>query len=64
MIGWQEGHPAHKKPHLLISRGSLPEKVDEEEPRGNRLTQVDVEKQPFNRSSGIMMIVVCDCVGV
>jgi len=33
MAGWQEGHLAHKTPSFTNSRGSLPEQVEEEDPR-------------------------------
>jgi len=40
-----------KKPIPLIPRGSLPEKVEEKDPRVNWLTQVYLGKWPLNRSS-------------
>jgi len=37
MIGLHEGHPAHKKPSSTNPRGSFPEQVKEEDPRGTSL---------------------------
>jgi len=31
VVEWQEGHPAHRKPVLVIHRGFLPEEVEEED---------------------------------
>jgi len=45
-------HPAHKNPVPIIPRGSLPEQVDEEDPNGNWLTQVHLEKRP--RVNGVL----------
>ena len=42
MVGWQEGHPARKRPVTLVFRGSLPE-IEEEDLRGNKLIQIHVE---------------------
>jgi len=50
-VGWQERIPACKSPVRLILGGFVPEKVEEEDPRGNRLTQVHVKKRPLNGSN-------------
>jgi len=44
MAGWQEGHPAHKNPVLLIPRGSVLENMKEEDPKMNQLKQVILGK--------------------
>jgi len=31
IVEWQEGHPAHRKPVLVIHRGFLPEEVEEKD---------------------------------
>jgi len=36
LVGWQEGQPAHRKPVLLICKGSLLEQVEEENQRTTR----------------------------
>ena len=46
---WCLGQPAHKKFFPLIPGGFLPEEV--EDPMGNRLTKVHIEKWPLNGSS-------------
>ena len=45
MVLWSEGHPARNKTISLIRRGSVPEKVEEEDPMENGLTSVNVDKQ-------------------
>jgi len=45
---WQEGHLTCKRPIPLIPRGSVLLQVEEEDPNGNRLTQVHLEKWPWN----------------
>jgi len=42
----KKGHLAHQNNIPLIHRGSLPEKVDEENPMQNQLIHDDVEKRP------------------
>jgi len=51
-VVWQEGHASHMKPCSSNPRGFLPEQVEEEDPRGNWLTQVHMEKWSSSRSSG------------
>ena len=41
MIGWQQGHRDCRTHSLLMSSGFVPEQVNEEDPRGNLLTQVE-----------------------
>jgi len=58
---WQEGHPTIKKTILLISRGSLPEQMEEKDPVRNQLTQVHLEKWPSigsNSSSKDILVIV------
>jgi len=42
MVGWQEGPPVHDKKPIPLT-GSHPDQMEEEELRGNRLTQVHLE---------------------
>jgi len=46
MSWWQEGHLTHKRPIPLIPRSSVLEQTEEEDPNGNQLTQVHLEKWP------------------
>ena len=51
VVWWQEEHSSRNKPVPRISRRSLSEQVDEEEnPRGNRLTQIQLEKTVVKRN--------------
>jgi len=43
MVRWQKGHLALETPISLISRGFLPEQLQEKDSLGNLLTQVYLE---------------------
>jgi len=54
---WQEGHPACN--HVpLIRNGSVPEQMEQEDSRGNQLTQVHVEKALLNKVVVVVVVVV------